>query len=377
VRRAAEALVEAGMDVDVICLRDISEQKKEIVNGVEVHRLPLQRQRGGQFRYLWEYFYFFILAFFFLTYLHLHNRYKIVHIHNMPDFLVFSSLLPRILGSRVILDLHDPMPEVFMTKYSLSASHFFVRVLLIFEKLSIQYSDLILTPNTAFRELFISRSCPEAKIKIVMNTPDEKIFFIAPNSNKSKELHKDNFSIMYHGTIVKHHGLDVALEALYNVRIKIPNVTFHVYGEGDFVGAFLKLVKELELNDIVFYHGHIPLEFIAKAIEFIDVGLIPNIRTPFTELNLPTRIFEYLSMKKPVIAPRTKGVLDYFSDKSIYFFEPGKRDSLKEVIFDVYNNHSKRQDLFNRGIAVYYAHRWELQKQRFVELVKNLLGVEA
>ncbi len=47
-----------------------------------------------------------------------------------------------------------------------------------------------------------------------------------------------------------------------------------------------------------------------------DIGVIPNRRSVFTELNMPTRIFEYLSQGKPVIAPGTPGILDYFGPKS-------------------------------------------------------------
>ena len=373
VRREAEALVDEGIGVDIICLKDNFEQKKEIVNGVKIYRLPLQRKRGRIIRYLFEYICFFVLSFFFLSFLHLCYQYRVVHVHNMPDFLVFCSLFPKICGSKVILDLHDPMPEVFMTKYSIPAYHSFIRLLLILEKLSVQYSDLILTPNIAFRDLFISRSCPEAKIQIIMNSPDEKIFSRSRNINRNTELKRKKFSIMYHGTIVERNGLKTALEALNELKKKIPNIEFHVYGKGDFVESFLRIVNELEINDLVFYHGQVALESIAKAIEFIDVGLIPNNRTPFTEINLPTRIFEYLSMKKPVVVPRTKGILDYFNDKSINFFKAGDKCSLAEVIFDVYNNYAKQRALLNRGIAIYSKHRWELQKQYFVELVKNLL----
>ena len=32
----------------------------------------------------------------------------------MPDFLVFSALIPKLLGAKVVLDLHDPMPELMI-----------------------------------------------------------------------------------------------------------------------------------------------------------------------------------------------------------------------------------------------------------------------
>lgn len=377
-RREAEALCAAGMSVDVICLKDGPEAKKEIVNGVKVYRLPLQRKRAGKLRYLWEYAYFIFLAFCTLCAFCLRKCYSLIHVHNMPDILVMSALFARLAGAKVILDLHDPMPEVYMAKYFLSASHPVIRFLIILERLSIQFSSLVLTPNIAFRDLFISRGCLEEKIHIVMNSPQETIFH--PSKKKTRKRgrgDRDEFVIMYHGTIVERNGLDTALEAIDLIRDQISNLVFHVYGDGDFVRRFLERVEELKLKDVVYYHGHVSLENVAIAIESIDVGVIPNRISPFTNINLPTRIFEYLCMGKPVIAPRSKGILDYFDEESLHFFEPGSADSLAQVILEVYRNPERCCEVLERGISVYYAHRWELQRKHFVELVTSLLAREA
>jgi len=141
------------------------------------------------------------------------------------------------------------------------------------------------------------------------------------------------------------------------------------------VESFLKLIEQLELDDIVFYHGQVSHETIAKEIELINVGLIPNKRSPFTDINMPTRIFEYLCKSKPVIAPRTKGIPDYFDEESLYLFEPGSAESLAEVILDVYSNPERRRSVLARWISIYQKYRWQLQRQYFVGLVTRLLGI--
>ena len=374
VRREAEKLVESGYLVDVVCLKGNSQIERETVNDVEVYRLPLQRTRGHKLRYLWEYFYFISLAFLTVSVLFIRKHYSIVHIHNMPDILVICSLLPRLFGSKVILDLHDPMPEVYMTKYQLSQSHPIIRLLCLIEKYSVRFSNLVLTPNIAFRDLFISRGCPEDKIHIVMNSPDETIFAsCATDTNKCMTSDRQQFIIMYHGTIVERNGLDTALYAISRLRDKIPNCVFQVYGDGDYVEYFLDLVEELDLRQFVKYYSFVPLEEIANAIKKINLGLIPNKSSPFTEINLPTRIFEYLCMGKHVIAPKTKGILDYFDEQSLHFFEPGNTESLSNVIFEVYRNFAAYHALLERGITIYRAHAWREQRKQFLKLVASLL----
>jgi glycosyltransferase involved in cell wall biosynthesis len=117
------------------------------------------------------------------------------------------------------------------------------------EKWSIRFADAVLTPNVAFRDLFVSRGCPLWKIHIVMNSPQETIFKL--DSGVSRKDRENGFVIMYHGHITAHNGLDVALEAIARLREQIPILKFEVYGDGDFTEKFLDRVNELNLNSIV------------------------------------------------------------------------------------------------------------------------------
>lgn len=378
VRREAEALVEAGMAVDVVCLKGKDQPWTETVRGVGVCRLPIERRRGGKIRYLWEYASFVLLSCLVVAVLHLRKWYRAVHVHNMPDVLVFSALVPRLLGKKVILDLHDPMPEVFMAKYGMSETSRGIRLLRFLERLSIGFAHLVLTPNITFRNLFVSRGCPPGKIHVIMNSPQESVFLRERKEPPVEPAETAKpFTIMFHGTIVERHGLDTALEALTDLKDILPNLRFQVFGEGDFVEKFLSLVEGKHLENVVCYHGFVPLETISEAIPDIDLGLIPNKRSPFTEINMPTRIFEYLSLEKPVIAPRTRGVLDYFDEDSLFFFEPGNAQSLRETILLVYSDPVKRHEVLERGRKIYLKHRWESERTRLVGLVRSLLGLES
>jgi glycosyltransferase involved in cell wall biosynthesis len=373
VRREAEALAEAGMSVDVICITDGFGSRKECVNGVNVYRLGFSRRRAGKLHYAWEYGCFLLTAFLKLTCLYVRKRYDIVHVHNMPDVVVFCALIPRIFGAKVILDLHDPSPEVFMAKYGVDKTHFVVRLLCLAEKLSIWFAHLVLTPNFSFKRLFVSRGCPEAKIHVIMNSPLESIFR-GPGNGSRRHLtnRKQKFAIMYHGMITERNGVDLAIRAINAVRREIPEVTFELYGAGDFVDHCLNLVTELGMDDAVTFHGGVPLEDIAKAIESVDVGLVSNRPSIHWEHAMPTRIFEYLSMGKPVIAPRTEGILDYFRTDDLYFFESGNRQGIAEAIMDVYRNRTERLKRIERAMAVYQRHRWQIQRHHLQELVREL-----
>jgi glycosyltransferase involved in cell wall biosynthesis len=377
VRREAEALAEASMSVDVICITDGSGTGKEVVNGVNVYRLPFARRRAGRLCYAWEYGCFLFTAFLTLSYFYARKRYDVVHVHNMPDLLVFCALVPRLCGAKVILDLHDPSPEVFMAKYGVDKAHFVVRLLCLAEKFSIWFAHLVLTPNVSFKRLFVSRGCPAAKIHVIMNSPLESIFRGPANeSHRRLTDGEQKFIVMYHGMIAKRNGVDLAIRAINSVRQEIPDITFELYGAGDFVDRCLSLVKELDLDDAVTFRGCVPLENIAEAVDSVDVGLVSNRPSVHWEHAMPTRIFEYLSMGKPVIAPRTEGILDYFRADDLYFFESGNTQSIAEAIMDVYRNRTQRLKRIKRGMAVYERHRWQIQRHRLQELVRALTNTK-
>ncbi len=373
--RACEAMIEAGMQVDILCLREYPhEPLRENVGGVQVYRYPTTHKRGGALSYIWQYSRFIWVAFWFLLRRGFFRKYDIVHVHNMPDILVFSTVLARLRGAKVILDLHDPTPELMMTIFELNERSFTIRVLKVLEKLSIGLSHFVLTPNIAFKNLFVSRSCRADKIDIVMNSPQHEVFDpVRLNSGLKKR--SSEFHIMHHGSIFHRHGVDLIVEAVARVRGQIPGLILDIYGgETPFLETVLNLAHERGVTDIVRYHGNKTIPQIAEAIVHCDLGVVPNRKSVFTEINLPTRILEYIAMNRPVIAPSTAGVRDYFTANDLVMFEPGNIDDLVEKILWVYQHPVETEVLVQKGRTVYEQSLWASEKARFLTGMSELLS---
>jgi glycosyltransferase involved in cell wall biosynthesis len=374
-RRAAEALVNEGLQVELICLRHSSDEPaRETVHGVDVRRLPLRRRRGGALGYILQYSVFIMSCFFILAARCLRRRFAVVHVHNMPDVLVFSALVPKVLGAKVILDLHDPMPELMMTIFRLHSSSAAVRLLQRLERWSIAFADVVLTVNLACKRIFVSRSCSPEKILVVMNSPDESIFSFRPPLCAPRDRRRP-FVIMYHGSLVERNGLDVAVAALPALRAAIPNIELRVYGDSTpFLDQVKASVVAQGLQDVVRYFGGKRLEDICAAIDECDVGIIPNRRAIFTEINTPTRIFEYLARGKPVVTGRAAGVQDYFADDTLFFFELGDAADLARCVIRVYEHPEAVDSVVKTGQEVYLAHRWSNERRGLVGGVGALLA---
>ena len=122
VQREADALVKHGYKVDVICVRIPGNLAVDCHKGVTIYRenyrylVRLIKTVGLGEKFL-KYVNFFFTAAIKLTWLHFQNRYDTIQVHNLPDFLVFCAVIPKLLGTPIILDLHDLMPEFYAGRF--------------------------------------------------------------------------------------------------------------------------------------------------------------------------------------------------------------------------------------------------------------------
>jgi len=373
-RRAAEALINEGAEIDLICLQERrDEPKRENVNGVNVLRIPLRRRRGGKLSYARQYLTFILTSFGYLTLRSLTRKYDFVHVHNMPDVLVFSALVPKALGARVILDLHDPMPELMRTIFGLPEHSLSVRVLKQMEKRSIAFSSLVLTVNRACKKIYSSRSCAAEKIRIVLNSPDDTIFKLKqPALSNGRD--SEPFLVLYHGSLVSRNGFDLAVDALAIARTTLPQMRLIVCGtRTPFFDSVMKSVRERGLEESIEYLGAQNLTQIVAAIDRCHLGVIPNHRNIFTEINTPTRIFEYLALGKPVIAPRASGIQDYFGDEDLIYFELGNATDLARQIEFAYFHPREIEQIVRRGQQIYRGHTWSRERATLLSAIGELL----
>jgi glycosyltransferase involved in cell wall biosynthesis len=360
--------------VDLICEGDEKLPKREVLERLEIIRIPIKHYRGGALSYAYQYSAFIGVSSAILAWRSLRSRYDLVYVHNMPDILVISGLVPKLFGTKLILDLHDPMPELMRTIFNLDQKSVGVWMMRRLEKWSIARANLVLTVSATFKRIFSARSCHAEKIAVVMNAPDGDIFrYRAAQSYPARSPGRP-FTIMYHGSLVERNGLELAVDALARLQNTIPGVELRIYGRTTpYLEQVMEKVRGLGLNSKVRYMGARKLEELVHEIEDCDVGIIPNPKNSFTEINTPTRIFEYLALGKPVIAPRTVGIQDYFGPDSLLFFEPGNCDDMAKKMEYAASHATETIAITERGQQDYLAHTWQQEKETLVSLVVKLV----
>lgn len=373
VRRQAEKLVDAGYEVDVICLRDRGERARERHRGVEVHRLRVRRNKDTLTRQMVSYVRFFVLATARLTRLHLHHPYRTVQVHNLPDFLVFCALVPKLRGVPVILDLHDLMPEFFAGRFGSDGRRWLARLIRAQERASCRFADHVLTVSDHWRDALVERGVPKEKCSVVMNVADERIFGPQRDPVRTRRA----FRLIYHGAITSRYGLDLAIRAVDLVRHDIPEIRLTILGTGDGVPALANLRRELGLEEHVELRDEsLPMEHLPEVIAGADLGVVPYRDDVFTDALLPTKLMEYAAMELPSIASRTTAIAAYFRDSMVEFFRPGDTSDLARCIRDLHADAARRAALARASHTFTRRYNWTSIGADYASLVGRLPGRE-
>jgi glycosyltransferase involved in cell wall biosynthesis len=372
VRREVDALAASGHQVDVICLRRDGQPWRERLGPVTAYRLPLPLERGGRLRYVAQYVTFLVAAGLLAAMLSPWRRWKVVQVNSMPDALVFAAAVPRLLGARVLLDLHECMPEFFATKYGVGMRHPGVRLLVALEQASIRFSDHTTTCTNQMRDAFVSRGAPAEKIDVVLNAADEAIF--DADRYPPAERQPGRFRLICHGAVEERYGLDTILRAVALVRGEIPGIRVDFYGDGAYRTQLEQLAEQQNIDGAVhFSDGWAPMEQLLQAIAAADVGVVAIKRDRFRDLTHCNKMFDFIAMRRPAIVSRTRSVEAYFDDSCFRLFESGDAEDLARAIRELYADPKLGERLVKRAAEVSEPYRWARQQQIYDGVVRRLI----
>ncbi len=373
VRREAETLSQAGYETHVICLErpesDPNRAREEVINSVHVHHLPLKRKKTSTARYIYDYVSFAILACIKVTNLHLKHHFAVIQVNSMPDFLVFSTILVKAMGAKIISMMYEPTPELWEDTRKERAPQILKKV----EQAALRYAGLSFTVTQQMKDLYISRGARPEKIRVVLNAPDES-FLEMKSIPAGEDSRKDGFVLVCHGAIEERYGQDTILKAVALVKPLIPGIRVRILGKGTYVDQMLKLRQELNLEDCVDYLGYVPLEQMVRELRTADVGIIAQKSSPYSNLVHTGKMYDYISLGRPVLASRLKAVEAYFGQNTLAFFEPDDPKSLAERIIDLYRHPEKRESLAGNAQELYIGYRWKRQKEIYLSAYQELLG---
>lgn len=371
VQNYVNILTDHGYSVDVLCLG-----KEDYIsvcpNGVSAKIHAIQERtktENGKFDFLSNIFRFSMKAAYVLTSLYKKRQYEFIHVHNVPDFLVFTALIAKLRGAKVVLDIHDILPEFYARKFDMPANSGVVSLLKLAEKVSCRFADHVIIANDCWRDLVARRSASPEKCTAIINFPDSRLFHAG---NRKKWVKNECFKIFYHGSYTEHHGLDIALKAMAILKDKIDNFRFILYGKGPYEPVMRDMIADLKLGGWVSMRAPVPLEEIPLVLREADLGIVPKKDGIFVGEALSTKLFQYTSMGIPSVVSRTPAEMRYFGEDEVKYFHASDPVDLACCIREMYEDDRGRERFGQKALDKSKNYTLEATAKHYMRIIESL-----
>jgi glycosyltransferase involved in cell wall biosynthesis len=369
-----QSLRNAGYSIDAVCVRGKNQPFHSVENGIRFYRIPsMDRKRQSKLRYVVEYASFFIPAFFLLAFLQIIRGYRVVHVTNLPDLLLFAAAVPKLLGAKLIFDVRECTPEMFIDRFGASPQGRTVRIMTAIEQACIKFANATITCTEQMRQALIKRGGAPDKLSVMMNMP---VVYLQrePKLPDPTDEARDEFRLITHGTVIRRYGHELLVDAMAEVVKEAPQVHLDVFGKGEILPDLDAQIKRLKLEANVKLWGYVSEDELVRHLRAAHCGVVPILQNPESDLVHTHKMFEYIHLGIPTITSRTTAVAAYFTDDSLRFYKPNDAHALAEAIIELAINPQKRYDLASHALTVYENYAPEKQYAVYASLVARLIN---
>ncbi|MBM4159241.1 MAG: glycosyltransferase family 4 protein, partial [Ignavibacteria bacterium] len=296
---------------------------------------------------------------------------QIFHVHTLPDFLVLSTLIPKISGVKIILDFHELFPEAILQfKKGLKKSSFYYKAILLQEKISYNFANYIIVFHDPAKEIINSRYGDKKNAVVIMNGVDET------EVSDFRKKKSDNFKIVYNGTINYNLNLSLLIKALIYIKKHHSDVYqkifFYLYGDGPDLDNILNLARDNQIERVK-YCGRLEFKKMIKELETASLCILPPSKDVYSDLFYSLKLIEMIYLKIPVIASKLNTYQIYYPEGCLLYFEPDNETDLAEKILFAYNNPDKLKEYADCAYKQYQKYSWNIMKKRYTDLIQNIL----
>lgn len=320
VKNEADALTEAGYSVTVVGLRKKGQSRSEVVNGVQVYRLPrlelfekTPSEDQTLFQRIWlkvrsligyvsEYVYFTSACFVMSIYVAFKHGFDVIHAHNPPDTLFMVALPWKLLGKKYIFDHHDLCPELYRSRYG-TKHDLVAKMLQLVEWGNLKLADVTIATNESYKQIQIQRGGrkPET-IFVVRNGPNRTRMQMPQPSQRLRNMQKK--ILVYIGSLNPQDGVDYLLRSLKHLAHDLKREDFHcvIIGSGDSLEDLRNLTKQLKLNGHVHLTGYILDQDLQENLAAADICVDPDPSSPLNDVSTWIKVMEYMAYGKPIVS---------------------------------------------------------------------------
>ncbi|MFH1161340.1 MAG: glycosyltransferase family 4 protein [bacterium] len=273
---------------------------KEEADGVTIHRAAIFVTKNTRVWFRLMTYFSFVFTSFWVGWTRL-KRFDLIICESPPLFLgITAVLLKRLKGAKLVFNISDLWPES-AEKLGLIKNRFFLRISTTLEEFLYRNSDLI-TGQTQGIIRNISARFPEKNYFWLKNGVDLNFYrsgSVVSDWRKEEGISPDDFIVFYGGILGYAQGLEVVLQAARMLEGE-PGIRFILAGEGPVKSGLMRIARDWNLANVTFLPAF-PKSRMPEVIHAINVSVIPLKKLELFRGAIPSKIFENLAMKKPIL----------------------------------------------------------------------------
>lgn len=330
-------------------------QKFNVLDGVEIVRVPLVVRGSSSIRLLLNYVSYAVMGSTLGLYKLKNREFDVVFVCQLSPILI---ALPGVLYKRfnnipIVMWVLDLWPETLKSVGVVKSE----KILNIIGKLvSFIYGrcDLIFGQSPAFEKNISLYTKINGRFRVLYSWAED-IFSNVETDISSCPLNippdrKEYFNIVFTGNIGEAQALDKVLRAFKIAIVKGAKVNFHIIGDGRALKDLQQLVVDLGISKDVIFYGRRPLEDMPKFFASSGALLVSLKSSDAFKLTIPGKVQSYMASKKAILAVlEGEGARVINEAKSGLVSLPGDIDKLSENIIKI--SHLPKNDLENMATA--------------------------
>lgn len=342
-----KSLIDGGYDVTLIGLPPQGSDIILISGNIIVLKVPLNKI----FRIIISPWKVLVLG--------LKQQATIYHFHD-PE-LIFVGLLLKLLGKKVIYDVHEDYGESILSKHYINRylKNLLSFVFNFFEKISVPFFDLTFVATDHIKNKFSND-----RVITVHNYP---IIQTIPKKNEVS----NSFKIIYPGPISRIRGIGNLLDAIGSLK----SVNIELILIGEFVPSnYKEFLMKLYAWDQVLYKGVVSHEEVIISLASADLGIECSLPEPNYLHSESNKIFEYMSMGIPVLCsnlPRIKEIVE--GNRCGICVDPNKQHEIANAILYLYQHPMLRDQMGENGrLAILSKYNWEIESLKLLKAYQSI-----
>ena len=307
---------------------------------------------------------------------------RVLIVRDLPLALT-SLLVGRALGIPVVLDMAENYAAMIRdlrdsrqdrTGFRLVRNPHLIQLV---ERIAVRQADHILAVVDESRDRLVKLGVPAAKVSVVMNTPTlaQRQQLGASAGAGSAAGKPGELVIAYLGVLEAPRGLGIAIQAMREVGRRLPGARLVIIGAGRDEGRFREEARRAGVTDRVEFRGWVEYQEALAQLARCDVGLVPHHVTESWKTTIPNKLFDYMSIGKPVIVSNARPTERIVTEEQCGLVYPDQdAAALAEAIVTM-GDPAVRDACGRRGrAAIVRRYNWETDERRLLGAIRAVTG---